>query len=90
MSGGRDTYCKHGKRVEMNHDADVARSNGWVVGTRLAGDEGYGETVIEITAIGESKILAKRVSHRGVNTHDGEHVWTLSCREWREVKGDTP
>lgn len=35
-------------------NADVARRNGWVVGTRLAGDEGYGETIIEITAMAAS------------------------------------
>ena len=66
--------------------ASVARSNGWRVGTRLAGDEGYGETVIEITAIGESNVLAKTVSRAGQCIDIGrESVWTFGCRDWREV-----
>lgn len=47
--------------------------NGWKVGTRLVGD---GE-VIRITAIGEESILAV--------DDDGENLWTLADREWREV-----
>jgi len=64
-------------------DADTARRNGWTVGTRLAGDEGYGETIIEITAIGESKVLAKTISHNGNISHFPEGVWTFSYRTWR-------
>ncbi|QDF19804.1 hypothetical protein QEH38_gp72 [Mycobacterium phage LilSpotty] len=66
-------------------DADVARSNGWGVGTRLAGDEGYGETVIEITALGESKVLAKTISHKGQPQPYRESLWTFRFREWREI-----
>lgn len=64
-------------------DADVARQNRWQVGTQLAGDEGYGETVIEITAIGESHVLAKVISHNGEPRHPRESAWTFSCRDWR-------
>lgn len=39
-------------------DAEVARANGWTVGTRLVGDEGYGPATIEITAIGRANVLA--------------------------------
>lgn len=66
-------------------DAAVARRNGWDVGTRLAGDEGFGDTVIEITAIGESYVLAKRISHAGKPVAPRECIWTFSCREWRVV-----
>lgn len=59
-------------------EAETCRLNGWSVGTRIVGDEGFGPTVIEITAIGEQLILAKRVDGRGV----GEETWTLQCREW--------
>jgi hypothetical protein len=45
--------------------ADACRRLGFEVGTRLAGDEGYGVTIIEITAIGERAILAKEISRRG-------------------------
>lgn len=65
-------------------DADLCRTNGWNVGTRLAGDEGYGETIIELTAIGEWHILAKQISHKGnVETEPDERHWTLQCRDWR-------
>ncbi|AXH69197.1 hypothetical protein SEA_RYADEL_100 [Mycobacterium phage Ryadel] len=66
-------------------DADTARKNGWKVGTRLAGDEGYGETIIEITAIGEAQVLAKTISHAGRPVPYLESTWTFSCRDWREV-----
>lgn len=66
--------------------ADVARRNRWKVGTRLAGDEGRGETVIEITAIGEQMVLAKAISHAGEPVAWRESSWTFSCREWREVQ----
>jgi len=67
-------------------EAETCRLNGWKVGTRLAGNEGYGDTVIEITAIGQRRILAKRISHAGKPAPaDDEHMWTLRYREWREV-----
>ena len=66
--------------------ADLCLANGWGPGTRLAGDEGYGVTVIRITAVGEGAILARRESHDGhafVSRH--ESTWTLDARDWREV-----
>ena len=67
-------------------DALICKSQGWDVGTHLAGDEGYGETIIEITAIGETGILAKEISHKGKpRPNPRECSWTLSCRDWREV-----
>lgn len=65
--------------------AEQCRQNGWGPGTRLVGDEGYGPTVIEITAVGESGILAKSISHNGEPGDEHEARWTLSCREWQEV-----
>jgi hypothetical protein len=66
--------------------ADSCRENGWTVGTVLEGDEGYGPTRIEITAIGEEKLLAKCISHDGkpTPTH-GEASWVLDCRDWKPV-----
>lgn len=61
--------------------ADTCRENGWIVGTRLVGDAGRGPETIEITAIGESRILAKRV----LPTEGRETTWTLDVRDWREV-----
>ena len=66
-------------------ERETCDMNGWAVGTRLAGDEGYGVTVIEITALGEVSMLAKTVSHRGEASNWGESTWTLMAREWAEV-----
>ena len=62
------------------------KNNGWKVGDRLTGNEGYGDTIIQITAIGEDGILAKQLSHDGIDTpHTSESNWTLSCRDWKKV-----
>lgn len=66
-------------------DADACRRLGFKVGTRIAGDEGYGVCIVEITAIGERKILAKEISHKGEPCESSEGIWTLSCRLWLEV-----
>lgn len=66
--------------------AELCRRNGWKPGTILAGDEGYGVTEIVITAIGEHKILAKRLRHNGAPTEQLESVWGLECREWKVVE----
>ena len=64
--------------------AAICRANGWGVGTKLVGNEGYGDTVIEITAIGGSSILARALSHRGdTRKCSSEANWTLGCRDWR-------
>jgi hypothetical protein len=68
------------------NDADICRKNGWGPGTRLAGDGGDGETVIEITAIGERCILCKMLSHGEENfARQWEAIWTLEHRDWKEV-----
>ncbi len=68
-------------------DAERCRRNGWGPGTRLVGDEGYGPTTIEITAVGERSILAKVVhsSASHPSSWGGESTWTLACRDWQEV-----
>ena len=68
------------KMLRGRTDAETCHLNGWHVGTRLAGDEGYGVTVIEITAIGEKSILAKHISHKGAAETGRENTWTLTCR----------
>lgn len=71
---------------EYESDADKCRRNGWKAGTRLVGDEGYGPTVIELTAVGRESILAVTISHNGVpDENDRENSWTLSCRDWKEA-----
>jgi hypothetical protein len=71
--------------------ADFCRRMGWKVGTRLVGEEGYGATVIEITAIGERSILAKTISHAGdLSLACPEGCWTLSCRDWMEATAVSP
>lgn len=67
-------------------DAELCRRNDWYPGTRLVGDEGYGPTVIELTAIGRDGILAVTVSHDGKPAEDDyEGSWTLHHRQWCEV-----
>lgn len=71
-------------------EADFCRLRGWGVGTRLVGDEGYGPTIIEITAIGERKLVAKILAHAGRAVRQHEASWVLWCRDWREHDGDVP
>ncbi len=69
----------------MASDAAVCRANGWGVGALLEGDEGFGPTVIQITAVGERVILAKAVSHAAKAINRDEAVWSLAYRDWRKV-----
>lgn len=64
-------------------DAAFCRRMNYGPGTRLAGDEGYGVTIIRITAIGERSILAIMESHNGKYHEDFEKMWTLKNRYWR-------
>jgi hypothetical protein len=76
---------KDWERLHKQFDSDAAecRSRGFRVGTRLVGDEGFGPTVMEITAIGEKHILAKTLSENGIPSNPNEGLWTLACRDWR-------
>jgi len=73
-------------RHDHRHAAEICREYGWGVGTCLVGDAGYGATVIEITALGDSVMLAKIVSHGclPVGYHDAQ-AWSLTLRDWRRV-----
>ncbi len=67
-------------------DAEICQAKGFRVGDLIVGNEGYGDTVIQITAIGRDGILAVKLSH--CDKHevvDRESHWTLSCRDWRHV-----
>jgi hypothetical protein len=66
-------------------NADACRRLGFKPGTRIVGNEGHGNTVIEITAIGERSILAKEISHNGEDRDGYESVWSLDFRMWLEV-----
>lgn len=65
--------------------AQLCRERGWTVGTRLVGDEGYGPSVIEITAVGETLVLAKGIFRNGAPVTDREASWTLTARDWQRV-----
>jgi len=65
--------------------AKLCEEKGWKVGDKLVGDEGYGRTVIQITAIGERNVLAKRISHDGDPVDFYENTWTLFHRDWKKV-----
>lgn len=65
--------------------AEICRMKGWKVGQRLVGDEGYGPTTIEITAIGERNILAKTVGTPRGDDIGSEHLWSLDHRDWKQT-----
>lgn len=68
-------------------EAEVCKMNGWEVGTLLAGNEGYGWTIIEITAVGLRDILARTRFYSKVEVKDGPEVtWMLAMREWYQVR----
>ncbi|MBM4603158.1 hypothetical protein GS575_09440 [Rhodococcus hoagii] len=67
------------------NEANACRRRGWAPGMLLEGDEGHGPTVIRITALGESKILARRIRQNGKPVSDSESLWTLSCRDWKRI-----
>lgn len=67
-------------------DAAICRKKNWKVGTFLVGNEGYGDSVIEITAIGKTCILARCLVARNLLVaNPSEFVWTLTCREWVKI-----
>ncbi len=54
------------------------------MGDKLSGTDETGTEVIQITAIGEECILARRiVNYDGVSVRDPECGWTLRFREWK-------
>jgi len=59
--------------------AEICRRNGWGPHTKLVGDEGYGPTVIEITAVGMFAILAR------IDGEPLEQMWHLDSRDWKPV-----
>lgn len=71
-------------RNQLNQ-ADLCRANGWTVGTILEGDEGYGPYRIKITAIGETVILARRISCDGKPYLGRETIWSLARCDWKKV-----
>lgn len=67
---------------DRRYSAEICRKRGWTVGTKLIGNK-FGElTVIEITAIGDREILAKRISDNGQPDFDSESMWNFSYRDW--------
>lgn len=71
--------------------AEICRRNGWPVGTRLVGDEGYGPTVIEITAIGTRSVLAMCLHPDSHDLEfyclyrDSDRAIDLHFRDWQVV-----
>lgn len=68
--------------------AEICRRNGWGPGTLLAGKDRQGVTVIRITAVGDTCILAREICCAGKPANDiggRELNWTLEMRDWREV-----
>lgn len=80
-------YLRQGGEVS---DADKCTKNGWKVGDLLEGDEGFGPTLIEITAIGDEKILARAIKHNGHPVPSYESCWKLDYRNWKRVGRNRP
>ena len=59
--------------------------NGWTIGDILEGDEGYGPSLIKITAIGEELFLCRWDYRKGGGWQPESGQTTLSCREWKKV-----
>ena len=58
----------------------------WQVGDKLIAEEGVVMAIIQITAIGDSLVLAKTVSVNGNLVNDFEREWELSHRKWRKAE----
>lgn len=58
-------------------EAETARLNGWNIGTRLVGDEGYGPTEIVVTYIGDTMVVCRWPF--------GDSTTTFECRDWQVV-----
>lgn len=75
--------CRHGDTTK------AARANGWVPGTVLVGDEGYGLDAIRVDHIGRRILIASHLAfRRGLiweSADERESEWTLSCRDWRRA-----
>ena len=74
-----------GRMVRGEADAETCRLSGWVVGDVLAGEAEGDAVLIQLTAIGEERILARRL---GMELGGWESSWTLAWREWRRVEVD--
>jgi len=86
VCGAGDVLMENTLRSKFS-SAELCRANGWGPGTRLGGiSDVY--TVIEITAIGERDILAKKIFHDGAPSEEREDVWVLVHREWRLHESD--
>lgn len=72
--------------------AAICRERGWGPGTLLAGDEGYGVTVIEIVCVHARNIYARTVAHDGYAVGDRDEAsWVLYCRDWQAIdRADVP
>ena len=86
MSEMHSTKSVANPMLRGSTERETCDLNGWGVGTRLIGDEGYGPTIIEITAVGKRSILAETVTHNGSQPRgETEGLWTLTCRDWTRV-----
>lgn len=81
MCGAGNVLMENTLRSKLS-SAELCRANGWGPGTRLGGI-GDVYTVIEITAVGERDILAKKIFNDGEPSEEREDMWILVHRDWR-------
>lgn len=69
-------------RGDTRPPAEICRERGWSTGTKLAANDGQ---VIQITAVGESRLLGKTVFDGGRNYLREERELALYMRDWQPV-----
>lgn len=65
--------------------AAICRTNGWVAGTRLEGDDGRDVLRVVITAVGLEKVLATPIGGEPGVGFGREVCLDLSCRRWSRI-----
>ena len=67
--------------------SEFCAKNGWGVGTYLEGDNGVGNTVIRITAMGRECVIGEAVIYNGkLQSRPVEREWRLvRSHEWRAI-----
>lgn len=65
----------------MSKTIEIVKAKDFKVGDKIRGYEDGKYCDIQITAIGESHVLAKCLTHG-----DRETTWTLEYREWEKLK----
>lgn len=67
--------------------AGLCRARYWTPGTLLTDLDDPAAPTIRVTAIGETVVLARRISHHGHPCQDVETIWNLREHAWQPSPG---